>query len=139
MKVKWDYAKGAPIGHIPESVVRKCINSDTILSCSIKHSYEDNPFIPLSIVGDRGYMWEFKFLIREYFNVGERIEVSSILSVNVQRNSDWDPIVKGWVNKRLEDHTVNLPVGIETSLDIGFKRILIDGHDINWDEGTIYP
>lgn len=122
--------------HIPTEIISKCQESQTLYACSIKHSYEDNPIIPLDgIKNDEECNFsDFRFLNREYFNVKEHLEIGSIINVEIDDVAeDYDDVSGDYykeyytdgrpgfkfINKRKIVYNINF----NHFIDIGSKRI----------------
>lgn len=56
--------------HILPETVAKCLKSDTLYACSIRHSYEDNPLLIIN---------PFRSILRQYYNVREKLDIGLIL------------------------------------------------------------
>lgn len=56
--------------HIKPETVRKCLKSDTLLACSVRHSYEENPLVRLN-----HNKFGTEFILRQYVNVKEQLEI----------------------------------------------------------------
>lgn len=118
--------KDAPKGHIPKSVAQRCATSSTLYSCTIRHSYENDPIFPLSGDGwkmrnwDRGF--ESKYIIREFVNVGQGVQIDTLLDYK-----DWYTITCRYID---ENHS---KMELTQRIYIGNKVIELNISQKNWE------